>query len=357
MEYKIHNVYREEKLSFIAEKYNTTPEAIKALNPQAKFIKLPFSSTVVGHGQQIKIPVPQKKVIQTQSYTDVHLNNFIFNSKARYRCEQINITKANNTLTSYINQKTQYLLEQNLEEKYAKTELEEFLYEVVPPALAGSFELVKSTEFIKNKAYFQLSENGKIEKLLNRNTILKQWNEFKEKDFTKLPFIASLKNKESVKNIEQAGNKQFQNPNIQEYQRTLFNFLCFDQYLYKPVEELEKEEFIYASTLLPPLDIPLEFRYDKVSENKNMLTIKKIAEVNLSEKLIKELIAKYNEMLKPSFKYNFTEYKLFFSCIIEIDTETKLLEKGSISLKEEIADNIENTCEFSLKRLHNYTPQ
>lgn len=37
--------------------------------------------------------------------------------------------------------------------------------------------------------------------------------------------------------------------------------------------------------------------------------------------------------------------------------ETKLLEKGSISLKEEIADDIENSCEFSLKRLHNYTPQ
>lgn len=37
--------------------------------------------------------------------------------------------------------------------------------------------------------------------------------------------------------------------------------------------------------------------------------------------------------------------------------ETKLLEKGSISLKEEIADSIENSCEFSLKRLHNYTPR
>lgn len=356
MEFKIHNVYGEEKLSSIAKKYDTTPEEIKALNPQAKFIKLPFSSTVVGHGQQIKIPIPEKKVIQTQFYSDAPLNNFIFNSKARYRCEQINSTKVNNTLTSYVNQKTQYLLEQNLEEKYARTELEEFLYEVIPPALADSFELVKSTEFIKNKAYFQLSENGKIEKLLNRNTILKQWNEFKEKDFPKLPFISSLKNKESVKNIEQAGNKQFQNPNIQEYQRTLFNFLCFDQYLYKAIEELEKEEFFYASTLLPPLVIPLEFRYDKVRENKNMLTIKKIAEVKLSDKLIQELTAKYNEMLKPAIKYSFTEYKLFFSCIIEFDTETKLLEKGSVSLKEEVADNIENTCEFSLTRLLNYTP-
>ena len=87
-----------------------------------------------------------------------------------------------------------------------------------------------------------------------------------------------------------------------------------------------------------------------------MLTIKKIAEVKLSDKLIQELTAKYNEILKPAIKYSFTEYKLFFSCIIEFDTETKLLEKGSVSLKEEVADNIENTCEFSLTRLLNYAP-
>lgn len=62
-------------------------------------------------------------------------------------------------------------------------------------------------------------------------------------------------------------------------------------------------------------------------------------------------------MLKPAIKYSFMEYKLFFSCIIELETETKLLERGTLSLKEEVADNIENTCEFSLARLHNYMPQ
>jgi hypothetical protein len=36
MEYRIHTVHGEEKLSSIANKYNTTPEAIKALNPNMK---------------------------------------------------------------------------------------------------------------------------------------------------------------------------------------------------------------------------------------------------------------------------------------------------------------------------------
>lgn len=357
MEYKIYTVQTEEKLSSIAERYHTTPEDIKALNPNARFFKAIFGSTYIACNQKIKIPIAKKKVIQPQeSYIDILLNNFVFTSKARYRCEQINTTKINNTLTSYVNQKTQYVLAQNLEEKYARTVLEEFLYEVVPPALADSFELVKATEFIKNNAYFQLSEKGKIEKLLNSVAIARQWKVFKEKDFAKLPFIASLQDKESVKSIEQLGNKQFNNPNIQEYQRTLFHFLCFDSYLYQPVENLEKEEFLYTSTLLPPLVIPLEFRYDKVSENKNILTLRKVAEVKLSEKLMQELTAKYNETLKPAIKFNFTEYKLFFSCLVEFDTETKLLEKGTIKLKEEIADNVENTCDFNLTRLHNYIP-
>lgn len=95
--------------------------------------------------------------------------------------------------------------------------------------------------------------------------------------------------------------------------------------MYKPVEELEKEEFLYASSLLAPVVIPLEFRFDKVSEDKNMLTVRKIAEVKLTDSLLHELKQKYDETLKTVIKYSFTEYKLFFSCTLDWNKETKLI--------------------------------
>ncbi|PQL92371.1 LysM peptidoglycan-binding domain-containing protein [Apibacter adventoris] len=66
MEYKLHTVNGEEKLSSIADKYNTTPEAIKALNPNMKTFEGFIGGTFVSYGQKIKIPIPEKNIIQPQ---------------------------------------------------------------------------------------------------------------------------------------------------------------------------------------------------------------------------------------------------------------------------------------------------
>lgn len=66
MEYKLHTVNGEEKLSSIADKYNTTPEAIKALNPNMKTFEGFIGGTFVSYGQKIKIPIPEKIIIQPQ---------------------------------------------------------------------------------------------------------------------------------------------------------------------------------------------------------------------------------------------------------------------------------------------------
>jgi len=56
-------------------------------------------------------------------------------------------------------------------------------------------------------------------------------------------------------------------------------------------------------------------------------------------------------------QFGFTQFKLFFSCIINYNTKEKIIESASINIREEIADNIENTCEFTLTRLLNYRPE
>ncbi|TWP31795.1 LysM peptidoglycan-binding domain-containing protein [Apibacter muscae] len=360
MEYENYIIEREEKLSSIANKFNTTPKEIKACNPNMRtFGGGVWGAEYASYGQRIRIPVQPLEPIrlQTDFISDIPIPSIAFNSKARYRCEQINETRVLETLTTYTNQKTQYLLEQNLEEGYAKIKLEEFLYEVIPPLLSDSFELIKSTEFIKNKAIFKLSEKGKIEQILNAKEISNQWKTFKEKELKNLPFIESLQdNTEAIHNINKAGDIEFNSPKVKEYQRNLFNFLCFDQHLYQPIEELEKEEFQYASSLLAPVIIPLEFKYNKVSEDNKFITFKKIADVHLTDSLVQKLKQKYDEVLKPVIKYSFTEYKLFFSCTLDWNKETKLLEKASVHLKETIADNIQNVCTFSLNQLKNYTP-
>ena len=55
MEYKIHKVVAEEKLSDIAEKYNVSIDEIKKENPEARFFKAFLGPEYAGHLQNLKI--------------------------------------------------------------------------------------------------------------------------------------------------------------------------------------------------------------------------------------------------------------------------------------------------------------
>ena len=61
-------------------------------------------------------------------------------------------------------------------------------------------------------------------------------------------------------------------------------------------------------------------------------------------------------MHKPNIKYGFTEYKLEFRVRIKYNIEAKLVETADLYIMEQIADNIDNTCEFHLKRLNEFKP-
>ncbi|MFV0531585.1 MAG: hypothetical protein ACK5MD_09110 [Flavobacteriales bacterium] len=84
---------------------------------------------------------------------------------------------------------------------------------------------------------------------------------------------------------------------------------------------------------------------------------KKIAATSISEKFNEDLVKEYNKELKPTLQFGFTQFKLFFSCTIQFNFSQKLVESASVNIREEIADNIENTCEFTLTRLQNHTPE
>ena len=153
------------------------------------------------------------------------------------------------------------------------------------------------------------------------------------------------------------GDSQFSEntSNEEEYWRNFFYFSCFDQYLYSK-DKFETIDFDFISTILPPLILPLKIRYDKLEEKNGILTVRKIADVSISESLKKEMIDRYNELHKNMVKYEFTEYKIIFRSTIEIDINSGLVISGKVVLKEEVSDNVENECIYTIKKLENFTP-
>ncbi len=290
------------------------------------------------------------------------LDKIEIEQEARYRCVQTNSSNVDGNMVHFVEQKFQYLLQQSVTEKIGKVKLEEHLYNFSPAVLNLSFEFISKTEFIKNNVIFTISDkNGRVDKILNLAKINEQWQTFKNTEFDKSKFIIKLllTNPKAVDELKELGDKQFSldyHLAVEEYRRNLFYFICFDSFLVEPIEQIQTVEFPFMSTIVPPIVVPVVFNYKQIPLNNDIIKISKVGSLKLDDALVTEIEKKYDEMHKPSIKYGFTEYKLEFTVDIEYNIKSKLVENANLYLTEQIADNIENTCEFTVKQLKNFKP-
>ncbi len=361
MEHKIYRVTKGQKLEDISLETGISSERIR----QYHNFNYPKSGNLLGSDLQehnTEIYLPLKAEVTTKSDDESIDSETDFEQSARYRCSQINTSKVDGNTVHFVEQKFQYLLQQSLRTKIGRVKLEEHLYDFSPAILNASFEFISKTEFIKNDVLFTIArDNGKLKDILNKNEINLQWLHFRDNNFEESAFIKRLQltNPGAVSELKELGNKQFSisySLAEEEYRRNLFYFICFDKFLVEPIEQANIDLFPFMSTIVPPVVVPIEFKYDKISEGQGILKIEKTGSLKLTPELIVEIEKKYDEMHKPTIKYGFTEYKLEFTIKIEYNTKKKLVENADLFLTEEIADNIENTCEFHLKQLQNFKP-
>lgn len=309
------------------------------------------------HLEYMFVPLIQK--LGSDNVEGIHSQDFKL--KTRYRCEQVNTSKMNGNLVHFLQQNFQYLVKSNFTNNGFYVELEDHHFDFNPTYLNPSFGFISKTEFIKNKIFFQISkENGRLTKISNKKEVNESWQEFKKNKFYNDDFIMQLMktNTHAVEELCAMGDRQFAEdyPLMEEeYRRNLLYFTLFDKILVQKIDNIENEQFNFSSTIVPPIIIPIEFRYDKISEEDHIIKFRKVGKVKLNDTLISEIKQKYDEIHKPSIKYNYTEYKIEFRVRGEFNTEKKIIENADLFIIEQIADNIENHCEFHLKKLHNYT--
>lgn len=357
MESSTYEIQKGDTLSSIAKKLNIDPnELLDFHNAQSSITQKFYGYNIPIHITELIIP-PSKAKIEKKPFDEI-----IFEQKARYRCEQINVSKVDGNTVHFVEQKFQYLLEQSIKQKIARVKLEEHLYDFNPAILNLSFEFISKTEFIKNNVLFSFSDNnGRIKEILNKSNINSAWIKFRDQEFEKSDFIKKLAqtNPSAIKELKDLGDKQFSTDYAlaeEEYRRNLFYYCCFDKFLVDRIEDIKPENFPFMSTIVPPIVVPLEFRYDKITEENGILKLRKVGTLKLNPETISEIEKKYDEIHKPNIKYSFTEYKLEFRTRIEFDIEKKMIETADVFIMEQIADNIENNCEFHMKRLQNYNP-
>lgn len=352
MEIVKYEIKKEDTLELIAEKEGiSVKELIDFHNDNCGLTNMIIGNEIPMQLNFLILEKNRKKQIEKSKTNE-------FENKSRYRCEQINTSKFNGNLVHYVEQKFQYLLKMNLSNKTAYVKLEDYNKNISPAMIADTFDFIEATERIKNNILFTLNSKGKIKEVLNKEEIYSNWNNFKKNEFYDLSFIKKLQevNPLAIEELIKIGDKQFSISinNEEEYWRNFFYFCCFDQHLFS--DNWDVVSFDLISTIVPPIVIPLQIRYDKVDENNGITTIRKVAEYHLSDDIRQKIIERYDDLHKNVVKYDFTEYKLIFRATIEIDSESRVLKTGKVVLREEISDNIENECVFTIKKLENFTP-
>ncbi|MCW3161410.1 LysM peptidoglycan-binding domain-containing protein [Chryseobacterium oryctis] len=352
-----YEIQKSDTLESIANKHNVSVEELVDFhNQNSGMTNVIIGDTLPIH---LKFVIVSKELVKKQKKKKIKDGEKpSFDKKARYRCEQVNTTKINGDLVQFVEQKFQYLLKIDTVDGLGYVNREDYLKKITPPVMLNVLDFIEETDKIKHNILFTLDENGKLEKILNRKQLNENWKKYKKEKLNSNPFIIELNktNEKAVQEIVNLGDTQFSSnaDNEEEYRKDFFYFICLNQYIVK--DDIKTEEFKYLSTIVPPNIVPLILRYDKITEENQLLTVRMVAEYDLSQQLEKEIINQYNNLHRPTIGFSYTQYKLIFRATIEIDTETKLVKKASIKLRESIADNIENECSYNIKQLENYTP-
>lgn len=326
MEFIQYKIQKKDTLESIAEKQQISVKELVDFHNQYSGI----TGVIIGNALPIHLEhiFVSKEHIKKQKVRKIKEGDKpTFNQKARYRCVQVNTTSINGEVVQFVEQKFQYLLKMDTVNQLGSVKREDYLKKMTPSVMLDVLDFIAETDYIKHNTLFTLDESGQIKTILNRKELNENWLAYKKQKLHNNPFIIELAktNADAVQEIIKLGDIQFSQEaaNEEEYRKDFFYFTCFNQYIFS--DTLETSHFNFLSTVVPPNVVPLSLRYDKVSEQNDVLTIRMVAEYQLTKELEENIISQYNALHKPSIGFSYTQYKLIFRSTIEIDTRTRLV--------------------------------
>ncbi|WP_128330558.1 LysM domain-containing protein [Apibacter sp. HY039] len=354
MEYKIHIVDGEEKLSSIADKYNTTPEAIKALNPHMKTFGGFIGGTFVSYGQKIKIPIKIQEQVNVERKQGDTIPEGEFIKQARYRCRQDNLITIDGTPNFSCELKTQYLFStlDKEEQKYLNVTLEDYITSIQPQGMQEAFELIKQIELIRNQIIFTQDNTGIISKIHNLGTLENNWKRFLNKEVKNIPFFQELEKRSSdtIKDFIKNGNKEFSSN--RELAEVLDKNLFYHILLKANLEDDLKEYTLnQQSQIFPNIKLQTQIVKSIATEDDLTTTYRLVGTLNKENLDEKELLRLYTEMYQPLIKFSYTEFDYIYRITYVIENKTGLLINASASLSEQIKNNYEIITKFELKMI------
>ncbi|WP_419868491.1 LysM peptidoglycan-binding domain-containing protein [Chryseobacterium sp. CT-SW4] len=342
-----HEIEKGDTLESLARQYEVTAKQLVEFHN----LHSPVTQQIYGD----KLPIHIQTVITPSHYTSENKNNTInFKEKARYRCEQINISKINDqtiTLSSSVN--TEYLISFSPEQDLLEIDLKDYVFSVDPKVYHDAFSFSEKIERLKSPVLFEIGEEKIVNNILNRDKLEHKWKHFCENVLkTDSLYQQIAKNApEQARDVIITGNKEFSSSeNLSNMlDKNLFFHVFLRAIKGKNLNDYYIEQY---SQLFPSLLLHIDVVKTTVSEDENFVTYRLVGTLDRNNISEVELQKMYDEIYKPIIKYNYTEFNYTYRIIYTIDKNTGLLSEGKVALSEKIKNNFEAITELIIRKVN-----
>lgn len=277
----------------------------------------------------------------------------------KYRCVQTITTKLDEIPVSTIVSKKDYSVERFTDAEGTQGfafSVKDDIPSIFPEQYVESITLINELENMKVNAIIGIDpDTGLITKVLNHNEITALWDEEKKQLTDKYNFLKGTAGSNALNNLIKLEDKI-----IYQYDKFMeslianpFYSIFFGQHLVSDQLRVGDDIIPYASRLFPENKFSLETqRRSEVQEDGTLLL--ECSGKNASDSRFDETIRKeYDEKIKPLIQYSFTQYNINFTQQSWINQAERCLQKGSLSVIEEVTDNVTLSVDLQIRRLTN----
>lgn len=351
MEILKYEIKQGDTLQSIAERYAISAEELVDFhNSKANMTQQIYGDQISIHINLLFVHFDTDRKKQNKSVKEeMHL----FQS-ARYRCEQIKISRINNeVITLSASTLSEYLLTMDQKDKgFVKVDLVDSNFTVDPLIYKNGFEFSLKLEKLRTPITLKLSEEGKVEEIINMSEVLSRWEKFRDNDLSGDTTFGQMQTQapNQAQDLISTGNKEFasQIAFCKTLDKNLFFHIAFKSLNNSALEEYEFEQM---SQIFPNVNLRINVVKSLVTENEEIITFRFVGTLDKAALSLQELEKMYSEIYQPIIKYNFTEFDFIYRITFTINKATGFITEGRAAISEKIKNNYEITTEFSVKKV------
>lgn len=273
---------------------------------------------------------------------------------ARYRCEQINISKINNeviTLSAVTN--SEYVIRQD--DKHSDifdVRTTDTAFTVDPVIYRQGFEFSLELEKLRTPVKLRINPLGTVEEIYNSEQLLKNWEAFRDNGLENNP-VYSLMLKQApqqARDLVQTGDKEFSSMAdfVRTLDKNLFFHIIFRAFMGNKLPDYGLSQI---SQVFPGIMHNILVTKSLVKEDDETEMYRLVGVYDRNDNSHETLEKMYDEIYKPMIKYGFTEFDFIYRIHYTIEKKSGLLTEGKAAISEKIKNNYEISTEYSIKRV------